>query len=66
MHARGLFLLQRKQNKEHAMGEVIGHILFGALQVIGEFFGEMIFEGIGEIYRGALEGMWNRINGWYW
>jgi hypothetical protein len=48
------------------MGEVIGYLIVGVLQIAGEFILEMIFEPFGEILKGALEGMWNRVNGWYW
>jgi hypothetical protein len=58
MRARGLFLLQCKQNKEPVMED----FLIGTLQLVFN----AIFDIFSEIYRGALEGMFNRINGWYW
>ena len=48
------------------MGELVIHTLFEALNVIGQFVVEMIFETVIEICQGALEGMQNRINGRYW
>jgi hypothetical protein len=66
MHAGGLFLLQCEQHKGAAVGELIGHTLVEVLNMIGQFISEVIFESISETFQGALEGMWNRINGRYW
>jgi hypothetical protein len=45
------------------MSEPIVHLAFGILQVIFESTAIAISQTPGEIFNGALEGMFNRING---